>query len=282
MKIHHSLEGIKGIKNPVVTTGSFDGVHVGHRVIIRRLNKLAEDISGESVLITFHPHPRRVLYPDTEGKDMLLICSQKEKIKLLEETGLDHLVIVNFTKEFAAKTSDQFIEEIIVNLLKAHTVVVGFNHHFGSNRRGDFGYLYKMSRIHGFDVEEIPEQDIQNESVSSTKIRKALLEGNIQRANAYLDHYYMIMGEAHRNMERSEEFGIDIMNLKIDEDIKLIPPDGVYAVQIKSGSRFSKAMLSVKGMGIQNGLLSKDLKVEFYVLENSFSFDTEIYFYFHK
>jgi riboflavin kinase / FMN adenylyltransferase len=175
MIIHYSLEELSGIKNPVVTTGSFDGVHVGHKAIIRRLKKLARDNSGESVLITFHPHPRRVLYPDTEGKDLLMINTQREKICLLEKTGLDHLMIVDFTLEFSRISSHMILLKMfwsefsrltpllldsIISSVTAGKAILNIFTNWG------------ISII--FTVEEIPEQDIQNESVSSTKIRQAL------------------------------------------------------------------------------------------------------------
>lgn len=282
MRIFYSLDEAKGIKNPVVTTGTFDGVHVGHQVIIRRLRKLAEDIGGESVLITFHPHPRKVLYPDTQGKELMLICSQKEKIALLEKTGLDNLIILNFNIEFSKISSHSFIEDYLVGKLKAKTIVVGFNHHFGYKRQGDYDYLYKLSRKYGFEVEEIPEQDIQNESVSSTKIRKALMEGNIQRANAYLDHYYLIIGEFYLNEKRSQELELKIFDLKLDEEVKLIPPDGVYAVNLETHAGITKGMLSVLGRIPGESSLSDELKLEFYPLTEIDLQSTQIIIYFHK
>jgi riboflavin kinase/FMN adenylyltransferase len=267
MKLHRNLEELRGIRNPVVTTGSFDGVHVGHKAIIRRLKKLAKDISGESVLITFNPHPRRVLYPNAEGKDLLMILSQKEKIEMLEKTGMDHLLIINFTKEFSEISSNDFIEKILVERLHAKIVVVGFNHQFGHHREGDFDNLYKLGRIHNFEVEEIPEQDIQNESVSSTKIRNALLQGNIQRANAYLDHYYIVKGKSGFLPSRTKDFGRDIFSLSIEENVKLIPPDGVYAVSISSGNLSSKCILSISNWGLKNNFLSDEIQIEFHPLK---------------
>ncbi len=283
MKIHRNLDELKGIKNPVVTTGSFDGVHVGHKAIIRRLRKLAKDIDGETVLITFDPHPRRVLYPDTEGKDLLMILSQKEKIELMEKTGLDHLMIVNFTKEFSQISCIDFIEKIIVGILNAKIVVVGFNHQFGYQRQGDYEYLYKLGRTHNFEVEEIPEQDIQNESVSSTKIRSALLEGNIQRANAYLDHFYIVKGFSELMQKRSEEFQKKIYKLEIEEKVKLIPANGVYAISILSGEYNGKGLLSVRNWGLKNNFLSDEIQIEFLPLEKYHCFENkEIKVFFHK
>jgi riboflavin kinase/FMN adenylyltransferase len=246
MKIFRNLEEIKDIKNAVVTTGSFDGVHVGHKVIINRLRKLAKMNDGESVLITFHPHPRRVLYPDSEGKDLLLINSQREKIELLRKAGLDNLVIINFTKEFAQTTSMQFVKDILLDRIHAKKIIVGFNHFFGHNKEGNYNSLHDLAGENGFEVEEIPEQDIQNETVSSTKIRKALHEGDIQRANAYLDHQYIIVGELTKGSEVCRKIGLPTMSVFIDEDIKLIPPEGVYAISLTTQDSYFRGMLNIR------------------------------------
>ncbi|MEI6695091.1 MAG: riboflavin biosynthesis protein RibF [Bacteroidota bacterium] len=246
MKIFRNLDEIRDIKNAVVTTGSFDGVHVGHKVIINRLRKLAKNIGGESVLITFHPHPRLVLYPETDGKDLLLINSQREKIDLLRKAGLDNLVIINFTKEFAQTTSMQFVNEILLDRIHAKKIIVGFNHFFGHNKEGNYNSLHQSAEEKGFEVEEIPEQDIQNETVSSTKIRKALLEGDIQRANAYLDHQYIMLGELTHGSEVCKKIGLACMSIFIDENIKLIPPEGVYAISLKTKDEYFRGMLNIR------------------------------------
>ncbi len=247
MQVHRSLETLGQIKNAVVTTGTFDGVHIGHKVIINRLNTLARKINGESVLITFHPHPRRVLYPDTAGKGLKLINSQEEKIHLLEKTGLDHLVIINFTKEFAKTTSQEFVEDILLGKLHAKIIIVGFNHHFGHNREGDYSYLYKLTQKYDFTVEEIPEQDLENETVSSTIIRKALQEGRIQRANAYLDHFFIITGKLIDGHPKCNEIGFPTLEMAIEEDVKLVPLEGVYAISLTaSGENRYKGMLNIK------------------------------------
>lgn len=245
MQIHYGLEKIFTIKNPVVTTGSFDGVHVGHKVILNRLRRLAKEIQGESVLITFHPHPRKVLYPETAGKDLLLINSQEEKIELLRNTKLDHLIIVNFTLEFSQISSIDFIRKILVEKLNSSCVIVGFNHHFGHNREGDYEYLRELGKYYNFEVEEIPEQDIDNETVSSTKIRKALIDGNIQRANAYLDHHYIIKGKIEKSKDSILSDKIDSLSVGIEEECKLVPPDGIYAIHVISGNIYHKGMAIV-------------------------------------
>lgn len=242
MKIHYSFDNLKGIKNPVVTTGTFDGVHVGHLVIINRLNELAKDINGESVLITFHPHPRKVLYPD-QAKDLRLINSQEEKKMMLKTTGLDHLIIINFTLEFSKTTSQDFVNNILLDKLNAKVIVVGFNHHFGHNRAGDYEYLYKLSKEKNFAVEEIEQQVIENEAISSTRIRKAIAEGHIGRVNAYLDHHYIIYG----NIIKDEcEFDKDItQSIVVEEEEKLLPPDGRYAAKVEQNGQLIYSIVDI-------------------------------------
>ncbi len=242
MRIFKGFEEVNGIRNPVVTTGSFDGVHIGHKTILNRLRMLAEKCEGESVLITFHPHPRKVLYPDTAGKDLRLINSQEEKLELLRETGLDNLIIVEFTKEFSKVTSEQFVSEYLCKILKSRVIVVGFNHHFGFNQEGDYKHLWNWRQKYNFEAEEIPEQEVQHETVSSTKIRKAISEGYIQRANAYLDHYYLIIGIPEGCLIHDAPFLKGFLCLPVTEESKLLPSAGIYAVSVITGETGSKAM----------------------------------------
>ena len=246
MNIYHGLNEIDDIPCPVVTTGSFDGVHIGHKMILQRINKLAREIGGESVLITFNPHPRKVLFPDTAGKDLLLINSQQEKIELLRKTGINNLIIIPFTLAFSQISSIDFIRSILVGKLHASKIVIGFNHHFGHNREGNFDYLYELGKFYNFSVEEIPEQDIHNETVSSTLIRKALQEGKIQRANAYLDHHYIIAGQFNNGSGIYENPVFPTVFMKVEEECKLIPPDGVYAVLIEAEKQWFKGILNIK------------------------------------
>lgn len=240
MKVFYDTAQAAGnFRNAVVTTGSFDGVHIGHKVIIDRLNKIAREIDGESVLITFHPHPRKVLYP--EQTDLKLINSQEEKIELLSKAGLQNLIIVNFTIDFSKTTSHEFITQILIGQLNAKVIVVGHNHHFGHNRQGDYAYLHKLADQYNFSVVEIALQDIENETVSSTKIRKALFEGNIQRANAYLDHQYIITGNLHNDQQLSGLQGVGFVGIEISEIEKLVPPPGIYASNLFVEGKFLKS-----------------------------------------
>lgn len=284
MKVHYGFEDIESIKNPVVTTGSFDGVHIGHKTIINRINEIARNVEGESVIITFYPHPRKVLYPETEGRKLMFILSQREKIELLSKAGVDHLIIVKFTLEFSKVSSLDFIKKYLVEKLHAKYIVVGFNHHFGHNREGDYDELKQLSLLYGFDVEEIPEQDIQQETVSSTTIRKSLLEGRIQRANAYLDHQYIIIGALGKGTHLFEQVEFPTLTVQIEELGKLIPPEGVYAVTLEWNSASYRAMVIVWSEKTPSDEFEvSNRNVELHILD----FDKKFYnqdakLYFHK
>jgi riboflavin kinase/FMN adenylyltransferase len=283
MRIFYNFDNLQHIKNPVVTTGSFDGVHIGHKAIISSINRIARSIQGESVLITFHPHPRKVLFPETAGKDLFLINSQREKIELLRKTGLQNLIIVTFTQEFAQISSIDFIRNILVNKLKARKIVIGFNHQFGHNREGNFDFLRELGNYYNFEVEEIPEQDIHNETVSSTLIRKSLQEGRIQRANAYLDHHYMIMGQLVSADHNQHEHQLKTFMLQIEEECKLIPPDGVYAIRIESNGTSCKGILNIKNSRYDSTRNVGNIAIEVFPFENEpFLTENDAVIYFAK
>ncbi|MCF8365116.1 MAG: hypothetical protein K9H16_05015 [Bacteroidales bacterium] len=256
MKIYRNTDNLPRIKQCVVTTGSFDGVHIGHQVLINRLNELARSIQGESVLITFYPHVRKVLYPETKGKDLEMINSQSEKIELLKKTGLDNLVIINFTLEFSKTTADDFVRNLLVGKLGAKIIVVGYNHYFGHNKEGNYDKLKALGKELDFEVVEIPRQELEKETVGSTKIRKSLKDGKIMHANAYLDHIYFIDTLFCNGSSLYAQLGMKTFTLNIEEDSKLIPPDGIYAIRAEIDSK------SYKGMMLNNyhgGFLHPDL-----------------------
>ncbi len=232
MKIFRSFEEAVGIRNPVVTTGSFDGVHKAHKKILDRLNSIAIRTDGESVLITFFPHPLKVLYPETAGKNIKMINTQEEKIYLLEKAGLDNVIIIEFTREFSKITSEAFVRDVLSEKLRAKAVVAGFNHHFGFNKEGDYRMLWNLQEKYKFEAVEIPEQEVQHESVSSSRIRDAVRGGYIKRANAYLDHCFMVMGELENFVLSFGNTGFVFRKVVIPEKEKLLPPDGIYAVLI--------------------------------------------------
>jgi riboflavin kinase/FMN adenylyltransferase len=246
MKIFRSFEDAKIIRNPVVTTGSFDGVHIGHKTILNRLKKLAEKHNGESVLITFDPHPRKVLYPETVGKNLKLINSHEEKLELLEKAGLDNVIIIEFTREFSKITSEQFVSDFLHGMLHSKVIVAGFNHHFGFNKEGDYKQLWGWQGKYDFEAEEIPEQEVQHETVSSTKIRQAISEGYIQRANAYLDHYYIIIGTPEKYL-CAEAFDLPaFFKIQLTDECKLLPAHGIYAISVETVSGYSKGMALIQ------------------------------------
>lgn len=277
MKIFRNFEEARGIRNPVVTTGSFDGVHIGHKTILKRLKMLAEKYNGESVLITFDPHPRKVLYPDTVGRDLKLINSTAEKLCLLRKEGLDNLIIINFTREFSKITSEEFIRDYLHNILNARVIVAGFNHHFGFNKEGDYKQLWGWRKKYGFEAEEIPEQEIEHETVSSTNIRKAIREGYIQRANAYLDHYYMIIGLP-EDYSIQETRGMPyLMKIPVNEESKLLPSPGIYAATAVTDTATSKAMAMV--MNGDND--TQEVLIHFFTDAHAFA-GKETSFMFHR
>jgi len=278
MRVFYGLDELQSIPNPVITTGSFDGVHLGHRTIINRINSLARKSEGESVLITFDPHPRKVLYPHTFGKELRLITTLNEKIELLRSAGLQNLIIIHFTPEFSQMSSVDFIREILVHRLHAHKVVIGFNHQFGHNREGNFDYLYELGQFYGFGVEEIPEQDIDNETVSSTKIRNALSLGRIQRANAYLDHYYFINAGLCKGNKVMKQLDFPSYRLNIVDDTKLVPPLGVYAISIRYRELLLKGMLNIR-----QGIDSVIPRIDIHLFSEPESLDNlEVNVSFHK
>lgn len=275
MRIFRDFEGVESITNAVVTTGSFDGVHIGHKTILNRLKRLADQEKGESVLITFDPHPRKVLYPETAGKDLRLLNSHEEKLGLLHEAGLDNVIIVKFTREFAKIRSEEFVTEFLCKKLKARIIVVGFNHHFGFNQEGNYRQLLALHDKYNFMVEEIPEQEVEHESVSSTRIRQALKEGYVQRANAYLDHYYLMIGEADPFNAEGSLSELAFLRIKTDDPCKLIPSPGIYAVSVKSCSGIYKGMVIIS----KN---DQNCEVLLHVIDNAKFSPCKVTIYFHK
>ncbi len=242
MKVHFNPDNIPVIHNAIVTQGTYDGVHVAHRVILERLKELALKKGGETVVITFHPHPRMVLFPDDHG--LRLLHSLDEKIAALETLNIDHLVVIPFTREFSRMSSMQFIRDVLVRKLNTHTLVIGYNHRFGKNREGTFKHLVEFAPLYGFAIEEIPEQDIEMEAVSSTRIRQALESGNIAQANKNLGYHYSISGKVMHGKQLGRTIGFPTANILADESTKLIPADGVYAVEVVINNKKHIGMLN--------------------------------------
>lgn len=268
MKVYQNIEDFKGVDNPIVTIGTFDGVHVGHQKIISRMKELAQKLNGETVLITFYPHPRLVIHPDS--KNLKFINTQERKIKLIEKTGVDHLIVIKFTHEFSKLTSSNFIQKYLVEQIKTRKLIIGYDHHFGKNRLGDFKTLYDLGHQFGFDVEKIPAQDVENIAVSSTKIRKALETGKIQKANLLLGYEYSITGIVVEGQKIGRKIGFPTANIEQADEYKLITANGVYACRVEYEGKIFKGMGNV---GVRPTVNNSDLTIEV----NIFDFDKEIY-----
>jgi len=268
LKVYRKIEDFAPIKNAVVTTGTFDGVHTGHRVIISRINQIAKEIGGESVIITFYPHPQLVLHP--EEKNIFVLNTEEEKISLLENYGIDHLIIIPFTKEFAAISYLDFIKNILIDKLHVKRLVIGYDHHFGKGRKGSFQHLTDYGSKYGFEVEEISAQKIGNTEVSSTKIRKALLAGDILTANNYLGYEYLLKGCVVKGDHIGTSIGFPTANLEIADSNKLIPANGVYVVKVKFENKIYGGMMNI---GMRPTVNGKKLAIEV----NIFNFDKNIY-----
>ena len=243
MKIYEGLADFTPVKNAVVTSGTFDGVHLGHQKILNRIREIARSIQGETVLITFWPHPRLVLYP--QEHQLRLLSTFEEKTRLLRQFGIDHLITIPFTKEFSQMTSEEFIRKVLMERLQTKKLVIGYDHRFGKNREGSFEYLKSHSHEFGFELEEISRQDVDEIGVSSTKIRKSLESGDVKTAGNYLGRPYELNGLVIKGQQIGRSIGFPTANIHIPNDYKLIPKDGVYAVEALVEGNLYKSMLNI-------------------------------------
>jgi riboflavin kinase/FMN adenylyltransferase len=256
MRIYRNIEDFIPIDNAVVTIGTFDGVHIGHQKILDVLKKCAKEIKGETVLLTFFPHPRMVL---NKGDDNLrLINTIDEKIHRLAKNGIDHLIITPFTKEFSQQTPEEYIREILINKIGTKKIVIGYDHRFGIDRSGSFKDLLHFAPVFGYSVKEIAEQDINDVAVSSTKIREALIKGEVETANSYLGYPFELTGTVVKGKQIGRDIGFPTANINIPEKYKLIPAYGIYAVEVAivkpevdSSTEYTieEDVFSYKGMG---------------------------------
>lgn len=269
MHIYHHISELASLSNSIVTIGTFDGVHLGHQKIISRLVELKQKQGGETVLFTFDPHPRKILFPDQ--KDLKLITTTTEKCELLKQYGIDHVLVFPFTKEFSQMNAGDYISDIISKGLKTKTLVIGYDHRFGSNREGSIETLKQLAPVYNFEVEEISAQEINQLNISSTRIRKAIEEGDVKTANEYLGYAFFISGEVVKGKQLGRTIGYPTANIRIADEDKLIPRIGVYAVNVILNDTVYKGMLNI---GI-NPTTDTDQKVKVEV--NIFDFDQEIY-----
>lgn len=267
MRIYYNLDDFTPVKNAVVTSGTFDGVHVGHQKILSRLHEIAEKNNGETVVITFWPHPRLVLNPDA---DIKLLNTFEEKADLLKEQGIHHLLRIPFTKEFSQLSSEDFITKILVNKIGTKKLVIGYDHHFGKNREGSFEQLKLNGPRYGFEVEEIPRQEVDHMAVSSTKIRKALETADLETATHLLGKPYSINGRVIKGDQIGRLMGFPTANLEIDSAHKLIPADGIYAVTLSHEHHAYEGMLYIGNRPTVEGT-KKNIET------NIFNFNKDIY-----
>ena len=230
MRIFDGLENVGQIKNPVVTIGTFDGVHIGHQKIIQQLILEAKKIEGESVLITFHPHPRLVLFPDNHN--LQLLQTQAEKLQTLAENGLENVIILPFSKEFSQLSALDFVQTVLYKCLQAKKIIIGYDHQFGNDRKGNIDFLITQARDFNYKVIEIPAEEINEVNVSSTKIRTALQDGSVEIANAYLNKPFELTGTVVKGKQLGRTIGFPTANLELNDSSKLIPANGVYAVSV--------------------------------------------------
>lgn len=268
MNVYNSIDNFPGTANAVVTIGTFDGVHIGHQQIIRHLRKLAAETKGETVLLTFFPHPRMVLQPD--DNDLKLITTMEEREELLRSFGIDHLIIQPFSKEFSRISATEFVRDQLIQRIGMKTLVIGYDHHFGRNREGSYKDMEEMAPIYGFRLEEINEQMINDVAVSSTKVRKSLLDGDIETANHLLGHRFSIRGKVVEGDRIGRALGFPTANIEIAEPYKLIPQNGIYAVQAKVQNVMKNGMLYIGNRPVVGGI---ERRIEL----NIFDFDSEIY-----
>ncbi len=270
MKVHSNITSLPAFNKAVVTIGTFDGVHLGHQQIIAQLKKEANRIDGETVLVTFDPHPRKVV----SEKPLQLINTLDEKIELLTKKGIDHLVVVPFTEIFSAQPAEQYVEDFLIKRFHPHTVIIGYDHRFGKERRGDFKLLENYAAQHAFELIEIPGQVINDATISSTKIREALLNGRPEEASRFLSYDYFFEGLVTEGNKLGRTIGYPTANLQIQGADKLVPANGVYAVTVSIDNSSSKKRFNgMMNIGVRPTVDGTKKTIEV----NIFDFDKDIY-----
>ncbi|MEM7375540.1 MAG: bifunctional riboflavin kinase/FAD synthetase [Bacteroidota bacterium] len=243
MKLYQSLDAYQPGSHTVATIGTFDGLHIGHRTILQRIQEVAKEIDGESLLISFYPHPRLVLFPD--NNPLKLLHTLEEKIAMLNDIGLDKLLLLPFTKEFSRMPSRAFIQHILSEKIGIHKIIIGYDHRFGKNRAGGIEELQQYAPELGYLVEEIPAQSIDDAKVSSTKIRRAIQDGKVELAKDYLGYPYSFAGKVIHGEKQGRQLGYPTANIQPDDPLKLIPADGVYFVRVWVESEELYGMMSI-------------------------------------
>ena len=271
MKIFRNIIEERNIPNAVVTIGTFDGVHLGHQAIFNKMKTLAQGIGGETVVVTFQPHPRQVL--NIDSSNLRFLCTPEEKLQKFEEFGIDNVVIINFTKEFSRTPSETFIKDYIIDHIKPAYIVVGYDHHFGKNRMGDFDLLNDLKKKYNFKVERIAAQDVEHIAISSTKIRNALSVGNVKSANRLLGYTYSVTAEVVVGNKIGRTLGFPTANLELPKEYMLINRGGVFACLVDYNGLIYKAMANI-GHRPTIGDRGQDQPI---IEVNLFDFDGDLY-----
>lgn len=267
MNIYRDLVSLPSFHNAVLTIGSFDGVHIGHQQLIKRLCQKAKEENGQSILITFHPHPRLAL----SQTKVQLLNTLEEKAQLLAQYGVEELVVVPFTKEFAEQSADEYIEQFLVRHFQPKCIIIGYDHKYGKGRTGDINYLKKLAPKHAYHVEEISKQEVSDIAVSSTKVRRAVQEGEVAKAAQLLGHPFVLTGKVVRGQQIGSKIGFPTANIQVSDPNKIIPPEGIYAVQVIHQENRYKGMLYIGNRPTVDENLEKTIEV------NIFDFDYSIY-----
>lgn len=268
MQIHHHTVDLPVFRNAVITIGTFDGVHTGHQAIIQQMIEEAKSVHGETIIITFHPHPRKII--GKGSKDLSLLNSLNEKSLRLAEWGVDHLVIIPFNEEFAAMSAASYVEDFLVKFFHPSRIIIGYDHRFGKGRIGDYQLLESLGNSFGFQVVEIPAHVQHTITISSTQIRKLLNEGHIEKANEFLGYPYMIYGKVIEGDKRGRTIGFPTANIQVVDPEKLIPADGVYAVTVELMQKQYRGMMNI---GYRPTVAGTFRSVEVHI----FDFSQEIY-----
>lgn len=268
MKVYRDLNSLPSFKNAIVTIGTFDGVHFGHRQILKRINNLAQKKDGESVLVTFNPHPRLVINPTDDS--VRLITTLEEKLSLLESCELQNVAVVPFDRGFSMLSAEEYVSDFLVKYFNPQKLVIGYDHRFGKGRTGDINLLYSLSTKHGFEVEEITKQEVTEIVVSSTKVRNALETGAVKEANILLGHPYSLSGTVVRGTRIGRQIGFPTANVQTENKHKLLPKIGVYAVVVEVNNQTYKGMMNIGFKPTFHGD-TKTIEV------NLFDFDGDLY-----
>ncbi|EIM76760.1 riboflavin biosynthesis protein RibF [Nitritalea halalkaliphila LW7] len=268
MQIYEGISSFRPLRKPIVTSGTFDGVHKGHQKILRSIREQADAVGGETVLITYWPHPRLVLYPDDH--QLRLLSTFEEKAALLAKNGIDHLLTIPFTREFAQLSPEAYVQRILIDTIGTHKLVIGYDHRFGKDRAGSFAYLRENEARFGFALEEITREDIEDIGISSTKIRQALLRGDVQTAHDYLGAPYELNGIIIKGQQVGRSIGFPTANVHLPHDYKLVPGEGAYAVRIEVEGTEYDGMLNIGRRPTVNGI-NRSIEV------NLFNFTGDLY-----